>query len=506
VLLDKHQRIVRRQLIENAYALGTQIVCSDYIGAVRTGANSWWDYRTAAWNRDFELWQVDKARLVALVDKSTHFLDTFWKLARKRSIPDQWLVRNQDLDALEEALREPDLEVRLRILKRMERFMEAFPPYWYYVGRTQQALGQLFAAVQTYEKLEALGVGHFRRDQMLAAAAANRAVIQDYLRQREAEETARAALRYSTDVWEVNLLCARVLARFDRYAEAEDAVLRNLDSNLEREQSLGVLLSIYHRAKDIARLSRLLSDPGVVRAVPTPLLLQCAALFSADKLPQPVLDHLRSSLHGYFEVRFGTDDLVLLADDGWRVQHAELLVNVDGRTFNRCDRQAQGGRSEARFRQIMELGNPLGFSGEFAPVSVMLQYPNTPAIRLYLQQAPGEVYSLADTLPISWETSDARKPARRGLLRIVAVDVGTARIRLAPGTVEELIGPAEGSEPADSTNGQSLPSLLGVIQDAEPETDTGPALEPPVEVPSQAPLPPGPGRSNSLPVPPAPAQ
>ena len=50
-------------------------------------------------------------------------------------------------------------------------------------------------------------------------------------------KAALKALEQSTDVWEANLVCARVLQRHRQFAAAEDAVLRNLDVGLEQEQS-----------------------------------------------------------------------------------------------------------------------------------------------------------------------------------------------------------------------------------------------------------------------------
>ena len=90
-----------------------------------------------------DVFHVDQKRLMAFTEKSGQFLDTFWKLARDRKIPDRWLIRNQDLHNLEKAMQEHDLSIRLRVLKRMQDFMVCFPPYWYYVARTQQALGRL---------------------------------------------------------------------------------------------------------------------------------------------------------------------------------------------------------------------------------------------------------------------------------------------------------------------------------------------------------------------------
>lgn len=183
ILQEKYRHSFNAGLTANAFTLAAQVATANYPAAVRTGANSWWDYRTMGVNRDLDVWRVDKARYQSIVTKSNQFLDVSWKMARNRQIPDRWLVRGDDLDKLELACHESDSEVRLRVLKRMEPFMECYPPYWYYVARTQQSMGQLFAAGETYDQLAKLGSGHFRKDEMLACGLANRAMIQAYLHQ-----------------------------------------------------------------------------------------------------------------------------------------------------------------------------------------------------------------------------------------------------------------------------------------------------------------------------------
>lgn len=128
--------------------------------------------------------------------RSSSFLDSFWKLSRKNNIPDRWLLRDQDLDQLTEAMAIEKTDVRLRSLKRLERFMECYPPYWYYLARTQQQLGDADAAAETFRRLTEIGRGHFRQDDMLASSMANLSLIQESRRDPEAPETAR--LRLST--------------------------------------------------------------------------------------------------------------------------------------------------------------------------------------------------------------------------------------------------------------------------------------------------------------------
>jgi hypothetical protein len=226
VIQEKHRRAFARNLSATAIAGGLQVATFQYTDAVQTGVRSWWDYRATVIERELDLWRIEKERMLAVVDKSSLFLDTFWKLARKRDIPDRWLVRGADLDGLAEAVREQRPEVRLRVLARMEQFMECFPPYYYYVARTQQELGRWADAADTYRRLVQSSDDHFRRDEMLAAAMCNLALIEDYQKLASAPDTAREALRQATDAWEVNLMCGVILARHGRSVDCGKAIGR----------------------------------------------------------------------------------------------------------------------------------------------------------------------------------------------------------------------------------------------------------------------------------------
>lgn len=448
----RHQRAFVERTAISGLALATQLGTMEYGAAIRTGVRSWWDYRSMYWQCEIDSWQIEKGRVRALVDKSAQFLDTFWKLARKRNIPDHWLIRTNNLDELDRAMREPDPKVRLRVLKRMEHFMTCYPPYWYYRARTEQSLGQLFAAGQTYAKLQELEDGHFRTDEMLAAGLANRAAIQEYLGQPSAAKTARDALKYSIDVWEVNLVCARVLEKHGHFEEAEDAILRNLDVNLERRQSLIHLVWVYYRSANKQKLSDQLADVDVVSKVPAPVLLQCAQLLGRGNLPKAALVYLRSSLDGDFDLHFGRDDFVLRGLAHWHLEDAKISLIVGGKTFGNPKRQLAKGTFEARFPKVMEMGVPLASHAKVPQATVLLAYPHTPEIRLELRQTSEQPATRSTT-----ETSsllDATKHAkslftlRDDKYRIVAIHIGETQVM--PQT------PATGNKPSAPTKAVSL--------------------------------------------------
>lgn len=457
VFRDKYHQAFRRDLGVNAFLFATQMASAQFGQAARTGAGSWWDYRTMTVNRDLDLWRVDKQRMTAVLDKSSQFLDTSWKMARQQNIPDRWLVRGDDLDRLEDAWREPDAEVRLRILKRMEPFMECYPPYWYYVARSQQSLGQLFAAAQTYERLAGLGAGHFRKDDMLAAALANRAVIQAYLNQPSAAETAREALRYSTDVWEANLMCAQVLHRGGDPIAAEDALLRNLDVNAERPQSLASLLSLYCQSQQTQKLAARLNDPEDVRQVSVPVLLRCAAVLG-EQTPSAVTNTLTASLLAAPRLGLGRDDFVLTASPAWQLGTAQVTMQWGGQAFH-TPRLVAGRDNwvQARFDGIFDWGGPLATLPENLETSITVKYPDAGTVRLVLRHNTDGTRTAS--VGAIQAASASSTPRQSGVFRIASIELDGAQVALN-GQRQRTSSPVVLLPPIDQPAAAELDTLL----------------------------------------------
>jgi len=387
----RHRREFHQRLFANALLFGSEVATAQFVGAVRTGANSWWDYRATEFKKENDTLKVEKVRLKTVVSKSSTFLDTLWQMARKKQIPDEWLIRGTDLDRLEAAMRLPKPRQRLRVLKRMERFMTHYPPYWYYVARTQQQIGQLFAALQTYDRMNEIAVGHFRNDELLATGLANQAMIQAHLGQPTAPLTAMKALDASLGCWQANLICARVLADTGQPDRAEDAILANLDTKLERHRSLVHLLSLYYRRGDLQKIASRLNDPAVCHDLPVSVLLRCASRLDPADVPDTVNRQLVSSLQVVPRRVFGADDIVITATGGWQLGEARLVLSLDGKTSNvRPTLTKHNGQIVATFSRVAEFGNPLVATTKPPVASLTLQYADTPRVRLVLggDQAP----------------------------------------------------------------------------------------------------------------------
>jgi len=442
VIGEQFSRGIQRKMGTDIFVIGAQAATGQLGSVIQSGANSWWDYRSTQIKRDSDMWQVEKVQFSTLMTRSSTFLDSFWKLSRKNEIPDRWLLRDQDLDQLTDTLEEQDPERRLRMLARLERFMECYPPYWYYVARTQQQLGKTDEAVQTFQRLTEIGNGHFRQDDMLASSMANMALIQESQHDPEAPRTAARAFVYSTRNWESNLVCAWVLGRHAEYRDAEDLILCNMDEQLETEQSTVALVSLYYHSADKAKLKSLLDDEQIVRRIPIPGLLLCAKLLGPKEIPERASTYLASTLTAVPRSSGRMNAISVAAARGWKLNDAETTISDGSRTFQYAGHRAVEDGLEVSFTPSLnsrtdgDLGKTLRMT---------LQYPSTPAIRVVLGQDVQEDTSVNDQrdsgrFPLFGGslTSVTRPRDSQRTYRVQEIEVDGLRLSLRPGPLESI--------------------------------------------------------------------
>ncbi|MEQ9408823.1 MAG: hypothetical protein RIK87_13895 [Fuerstiella sp.] len=383
VIREQFRRNTHRQLGTSFFVIGAQVATGQLGSAVQSGANSWWDYRNQEVRRDADQWKVEKNEFTSLMNRSSTFLDSFWRLSQKNHIPDRWLIRDQDLDQLGRVLAEQNAEQRLRMLNRMERFMECYPPYWYYVARTQQQLGQAEEALKTYHRLTEVGSGHFRQDDMLASSMANMALLQELQGNPDAALTALRVSDYSIRNWEANLVCAWVLGRHQNFAAAEELILCNLDEDEETRQSRVALASLYYHSENPTRLARLLSDEQVVRDIPIPGLLLSARLLGADRMPAAARAYLASTLSASVRTLSRSETVILAATPGWKLRDAQPQVAAASGPFRALGFRPGSMNDQAEFvsEQVTDEAD-----SDTREIRVTLSYPATPVIHITLNR------------------------------------------------------------------------------------------------------------------------
>lgn len=433
IIKEHHNRSFGQKIFANMLAVSAQAATFNYVGAVSTGASSFWDYQATQWNIENESWKLEKSHLSSLTRKTTGFIETSWKLARERKIPDEWLIRDRNIEEMYQSLNEPDLEKRLRVLRRMEEYLQCFPPYYYYIARLEQSLGRLQEAAETYRKLRDLEQGHMRKDDMLATGLANLAMIEHHFGDPRAVQTARQALRESGDVWEANLVCANILSGSGEFAVAEDAVLRNLDVALEQESSRNALALVYSRSGDTEKLAKRLNDAEFVSSLKGPILLKCALAMGSQGLPAHANRKLLASLHGRVNLNNGRDDLVITANEDWNLSGAQLRVSYAGVDLGQPQVSRQRSQMQLTYRGILEIGSPWRQTHGVRPIALQVQYPDQAAVAFQLN--PGGTSQAQQALQLAGLSQTSGSQPNRYVLTgvqspeyVVAFDGGGSRM------------------------------------------------------------------------------
>src|SRR5690606_21086539 len=138
--------------------------------------------------------------------------------------------------------------------------------------------------------------------------------------------------------------------------DAEDAILRNLDVELEMNQSRQALVSLYYDSDNREKLAAQLSDLAVVKTLPTVTLARCAAKLGATDSPPLLAQVLERSLQATPRYNLGKDDLVIQATSNWQLERASRIrLGWGDGAFINPRLSPQGDAMVATFEGIGEL-------------------------------------------------------------------------------------------------------------------------------------------------------
>jgi hypothetical protein len=222
-------------------------------------------------------------------------------------------------------------------------------------------------------------------------------------------------------------MCGVLLLKQGHIAEAEDAILRNLDVNLESQQSLVALLAVYHVSHDTRKLVERLSKPAIARSIPAPLLLECVGVLGTGNIPPATLAQIVGSLRADVDHHFGPDDFRIETGPLWQLDRASMSLAIGGKTINTPNVSVESDKHKARFLQVGELGSLLQPAALPDSVVLTIKYPETETLKLHLQEVSARTLK-----SLTGEGDSAfRWPVLAGRdFRIVAVDVRGKRVQL----------------------------------------------------------------------------
>lgn len=279
----------------------------------------------------------DGERRIDAVQKN--FFAAEVKLWNQHDISEQFDLKENQLDRYVKILKEEanDAKTRLSRLQGIQSDFQAYPPFWYQIGKAAQDSGKEALALQCFENFEKIYLRLFREDADYVMLCMSRIQLSDVKEDRDRIlkdlEIIEKNVRYYYQ-WEVVLFAALKQLELGNFDKAKELILRNIQERYAVRQNQQVMSSI---------------DAGMAAAtIPAELqkplegdkpdylsfLAGSTGVPGRDLLRRlcPALDAFEFSL---INNRWGTDALALEMSAAWTtMQNSKVQVTFGGNTFS----------------------------------------------------------------------------------------------------------------------------------------------------------------------------
>jgi parvulin-like peptidyl-prolyl isomerase len=190
---------------------------------------------------DDNSWLLTKEDLKSCNSIQKKLLTSSWNLLRKYRLPDRFRLEQDSLNEFFNTLNNRDSHQKLRILKRIEKDFQVYPPYWIYRAKTAQELKDKEEAKKCYDKFDEVWRPVLRKDPFKQEAVKYRiSELTDKIninkdKIKELLEVLEGNSKYGE--WFNNVFAGIVYYAISEKNKAIDCVQSNLDSDYEKEVS-----------------------------------------------------------------------------------------------------------------------------------------------------------------------------------------------------------------------------------------------------------------------------
>ena len=179
-------------------------------------------------------WELEKETIEFLNYQRKKMLRTSWELIQRYDLPDEWRLTEKQINDYIEILKDDQIDRKLRKLKRIESEFQAYPPYWYYYGKTAQENSKPEMALKFYNKYEEVRKGIFRSDPFFSSACMNRIALLDYDKDKdEILRNLEIITEQSKDDNNLTMFCALSYMRCNEYEKAKKLFQKNIDEEFQ---------------------------------------------------------------------------------------------------------------------------------------------------------------------------------------------------------------------------------------------------------------------------------
>jgi hypothetical protein len=177
-------------------------------------------------------WVLEKSLLENVVYARTIFIDSAYRVFHKRNTPDSYRLTEKQIISYLEDVSEPDSQLRLKRLMSKKGDFSAYPPFWYFLGKTALECSNQELALKCFAIFDEIHEGILRKDPFAVGTSMARCsiLLNDNVNAHK-EQALLDIARIIRNSWETEwsnfLFCSLAYAQLEMYEEAFKALEHN---------------------------------------------------------------------------------------------------------------------------------------------------------------------------------------------------------------------------------------------------------------------------------------
>jgi tetratricopeptide (TPR) repeat protein len=300
--------------------------------------------------------KINEQMLLTLNDQRKDFLNASWELIRRYEFPDIWRLTEEQIFDYIDILKDDQKDRKYRKLLRKTDEFQAYPPFWYYLGKTSQDIGKNDEALKYYQKFSEIQKGIFRKDPFHISVNMNTISL---LNPKENKDQILQRLEYIVDNskdsdWNNILYAALQYINFKQFEKAKKLLYRNIDyehSISLHKRILGEIL-INKESKD--ELIGLIENMREDNAVKNQDILY---LFGKAN-DQLILDSIKDEIFGIQLSNesnlLGIDDLIVSVPPKWAHSVKGFQLAIENQQFTKAEHNSETGKVDFYFNKVFD--------------------------------------------------------------------------------------------------------------------------------------------------------
>lgn len=336
-------------------------------------------------------WQLEKDTLNFLNYQRKKILKISWELIKRYELPDEWRLTEKQINNYVEILKDSQIDRRFRKLSRIKSDFQAYPPFWYYYGKSAQDNGNRQLAIECYNRYELIRKGIFRSDPFYSSVAMNRISLLDF-EQDKIEILRNLDIIKDQAKNDNNLImyCAINYLRLKEFSSAIKLLQKNIDEEYKvslNKRLLGEVLLAQKLSPDFDSLLDEMTNNDEVKNQDIIWLIGRSRQID---LLNKIKDQIENISIIIDDNIIGDSDVYVMIPVKWFFEDLKLQLNYDSKIFE--PKEIKTNEEEhlvsCKFESIFNYDNFLK-KNETKLITIVLDHPSYP-LNVIFQMEPKE--------------------------------------------------------------------------------------------------------------------